>query len=779
MEHNLKTAFLFFLIIFLFLSTANPCKSQNPESGSMPEKIPYTWKNVQYVGGGFVDGIVFHPTAKGVCYCRTDMGGAYRRNSTTLRWEPLLDWVSYKDLNLMGVESIALDPSDPNRLYLACGTYTNPGTPDGAVLRSHDRGKTFQRTNVPFKMGGNEDGRGNGERMAVDPNNGNTLYLGTRQAGLWKSADGAVTWEKVESFPDITEQPPVNMHDQDSITRWLRMNRGSGIIFVIFDPGSGSPGRGSNVLFAGVSLLNRENIYQSRDAGKTWQPVPGQPVQYRPTHAILAGNGMLYVTYGNLPGPSRMTHGGVWKFDTKNGDWTEISPDKPDPRTRSFGYAAVAIQPDDPDALIVSSFNRYQVENGEDIFRSTDGGQTWKQVFANGGRIDSKLAPYTAHTGIHWLFDLEIDPFDADHAMFTTGYGGHETFNLSDLEKGKATVWQVMSPGIEETVPLDLLSPPEGAQVVTAIGDYGGAVHFDPDKVPEDNFSNPRFGNTNSIACAEKNPNIMVRAGRATGDNPGKTIGFSVDGGKSWSPADTLPHPNASLGHVAVSADGLAWIWSPEPINEGFGPNRNRKVLPVYWTTDQGKSWNECKGLPGNTRVIADRVNARIFYAMDLFSGKLFISKDQGSGFEETVLKLPGVLPSRGNRGDARGGQDRIYATPGKEGELWIAAFDGLYRTTNTVKEFTRMPGVEEIHGFGFGKAAPGQNYPALYLIGTVKGVRGIFCSNDAGQSWKQINDDQHQWGLLMHITGDPKKYGRVYIGTHGRGTIYGDIKEL
>jgi hypothetical protein len=137
---------------------------------------------------------------------------------------------------------------------------------------------------------------------------------------------------------------------------------------------------------------------------------------------------------------------------------------------------------------------------------------------------------------------------------------------------------------------------------------------------------------------------------------------------------------------------------------------------------------------------------------------------------------LPDGLPQRGgNRGDSRGGQDRLYATPGKEGDLWLAAFNGLYHSTDTGKAFARMDRVKEIHGFGFGKEAPGAACPALYLIGVIDGVRGIFRSDDTAKTWVRINDDQHQWGLLLHITGDPKQYGRVYVGTHGRGTVYGD----
>src|SRR5664279_2273342 len=211
-----------------------PTAAQNPP-GRKPAAQPYTWKSVQIVGGGFVDGIVFHPTAKGVRYARTDMGSAYRWSEQSKRWEPLLDWVPYEDLNLMGVESIALDPADPDRLYLACGTYTNARTPDGAILRSKDRGKTFQRANLPVKFGGNEDGRGNGERMSVDPHNGNVLYLGTRQAGLWKSTDGAATWSKVDSFPEIAPA------------------RGAGIVVTLFDAKSN--------IYVAVSQMGQENLF--------------------------------------------------------------------------------------------------------------------------------------------------------------------------------------------------------------------------------------------------------------------------------------------------------------------------------------------------------------------------------------------------------------------------------------------------------------------------------------------------------------------------------------
>src|SRR4029079_13523269 len=93
---------------------------------------------------------------------------------------------------LMGIESIATDPVDAERVYLAAGMYSASWGVPGAFLRSSDRGKSWQRTSAGIKMGGNDDGRSSGERLVVDPSDTSVLYFGSRRAGLWRSVDQAV-----------------------------------------------------------------------------------------------------------------------------------------------------------------------------------------------------------------------------------------------------------------------------------------------------------------------------------------------------------------------------------------------------------------------------------------------------------------------------------------------------------------------------------------------------------------------------------------------------------
>ena len=169
-------------------------------------------------------------------------------------------------------------------------------------------------------------------------------------------------------------------------------------------------------------------------------------------------------------------------------------------------------------------------------------------------------------------------------------------------------------------------------------------------------------------------------------------------------------------------------------------------------------------------------MNPKKFYGMSLYEGKLFLSTDGAVSFVEQPFTLPGGLPTRNTtRIEGGSGWDRLYTTPGREGDLWVTALTGLYHSTDTGKTFTRMEGITELRGFGFGKGAPGANDPALYMVGVANGQRGILRSDDYARTWVRINDDQHQFGLIGQITGDPKQYGRVYVGTFGRGIVYGD----
>ncbi len=386
---------------------------------------------------------------------------------------------------------------------------------------------------------------------------------------------------------------------------------------------------------------------------------------------------------------------------------------------------------------------------------------------AGGGTFDYTVAPYVKATPIHWLFDIEIDPLNSDHAVFTTGYGGWETFDLTDADGGRPTHWSVAAKGIEETVALELDSASEGAHLVSAIGDYGGFVHWDLDRpAPEGSSAPPRMGNTTDVETAALDPNVIVRVGVSAAHKPGESIGYSLDEGRTWRACASAPTMQSRAGSIAVSANGKIWVWTPE--REG-----------AFMTRDQGATWTAVQGLPERIRVIADPVDPMRFYANSVADGVFYWSIDGGATFvaRKDMMRGPLSASSAGRRGDARGGQDRLYAAPERSGDLWLASFDGLYHGSFDTGGglVWKMPDVSEIHAFGFGKAPAGKSYPTIYLVGTISGHAGIFRSDDEAKSWVRINDDAHQWGLVLQIAGDPRIYGRVYVGTHGRGVFYGD----
>jgi hypothetical protein len=721
-------------------AVAPGCADHNPVPCERSSS-PYNWQSVKIVDGGVMPGIYTHPTEPGLMYIRANVGGAYRWNAATSLWIPLTDWLdgTNADWSLMGIESIALDPTDPDRLYLAAGMYIESWiTINGAILISRNQGRTFDRVNLPFKLGGNDDyGQQGGERLAVNPFQPNQLYLGTHENGLWLSSDYGATWSQMASFP-ITATPDL-----------------VGVVFVRFDP------RHQGTVYVGAYT---GGIYRSTDSGATWQQVPGQPTTLpdgetlRPMRCALGPDGLLYVTYANSPGLSSIGNGAVYKLDTNEGTWTDITP--PDTQTNLwYGYCAVGVDAQRKGTVMVGTWNRWWPE--DDFFRSTDGGATWRSLQQYSVR-DTSLSPflnYQVTFGV-WNASFEVDPFDSNHALYDAGNSVWATNDLTQMDSGQPTHWYVGANGIEETVIRLVVSPPSGAHLFSAVGDEGGFRHDDLDVSPVP-LLNPLMIEVASLDFAELNPLVMARVGLL--DYDGDIAGaFSTDGGVTWAPMCTPPGAGPGpttdgyVSMVAVSADGATFVWAAGD------------TVPAYI---RNAPCTSSTGAPVGLRVVSDRVNPNKFYGYDANTGTVYASTNGGVSF---VARATGLPQDIGSPGWTAEGQPK--AVFGREGDIWLPTSSGLYHSTNSGASFTRIGSIESAPLVGFGMAAPGASYPAIYAVGTVSGVYGIFRSDGMGASWVRINDDAHQFGMLGTISGDPRIYGRVYVGTQGRGIVYGDL---
>jgi hypothetical protein len=712
-------------------------------TGTLPT---YTFKNVSIVGGGFITGIVFHPTQQNVRYARTDIGGAYSWNQTTGSWVPLLDSFGRSQYNDMGVESIGLDPTDPQRLYLAVGMYADSFGSNGEFLLSDDEGSTFTTVAAPFKMGSNDNGRYDGERLSVDPNLPATIYFGSRNNGLWVSANRGQTWTEVAGFP-VTAT-----------------TSGDGVIFEDFVASSGSSGSATPVIYAGVSdtgtsSTGYSSLYRSTNGGVSWTAVPGQPTGLYPSHGVIGPDGALYLSYSNGIGPTGITTGQLWKYVLPSatnpggaGVWTNITPGLPErPSFSQGGFGAIAVDPEQPGVLMASTMDDYY-PYGDDIYRSVNSGDTWVSLDQQDKVQDVSISPWvtfgaaTAGTG-NWPGTLAIDPFDSNRVLYGTGQTIWDSENIEVSDAGTAPTFGIGAVGVEETAVLALMSPAAGANLVSGLGDIGGFVHTSLTSSPAGGMSsNPIFGNTTGLDFAQSVPADFVRVGANSSNQFGA---YSTNGGTSWQPFSTDPAGTAAgQGTIALAADGSAIVWATSD-------------APVAVSTNQGATWVASTGATQAAEVFSDRVNPKTFYLYNSATGALQVSTDGGMTFTAAATGLP---------------ENAVMAvSPAAEGDVWVAGSTGILRSTNSGASFSATGSVmTTAYAIGFGMGLSG-GYPAIYVVGNGPTGYGFYRSTDGGTTWVQINNSSQQYGEATIILGDPQIFGRVYLGTQGRGIVYGD----
>ncbi|KAK1675210.1 fungal cellulose binding domain-containing protein [Colletotrichum godetiae] len=721
-----------------------------------PIQAAFTWKNVKIGGGGgFVPSIVFHPTTKGVAYARTDIGGLYRLNADD-SWTPVTDANSFADdshWNRWGVDALALDPQDANKVFIAVGMYTNSWDPNnGQIARSSDKGATWSFTDLPFKVGGNMPGRGNGERLAVDPKNSNIIYFGARSGnGLYKSTNGGTSFSKVSSFTAVgtfRAGPADNEYSGDI----------QGINFVTFDSTSAALSGATSRIFVGVAENTTSSVYVSNDAGSTWSAVAGQPGKYFPHKGrIQPTEKALYLTYSDGTGPYDGTSGSVWRYDLTANTWKDITPVAPG-SDLYFGFGGLGLDMQKPGTLVVATLNSWWPD--AQLFRSTDSGATWKKIWTWGtdGNQNfsyvqtSPKAPWIKTNfldvdtkDLGWMIEsLEIDPLDSNHWLWGTGltiFGGHD---LTNWDTGAKVNIQSLADGIEEMSIQELASAPGGSELLVANYDNNGftfKAKSNLDTSPQTTWTNPMWASSVGVDYAGNKVANVVRVGNTAGT---QQLAVSSDGGATWNinyAAGTTQYG----GTVAYSADADTILWSTATL--GVQRSQNQGSLAVV------------SSIPAGAIIASDKKNNTVFYGAS------------GSSFYRST-NLGATFATSGSFGSASEIR-HVEAHPAKAGDVWVSTNVGIFHSTDYGVTFTQVSTVlTNTNKIALGKGS-GTNWN-LYAFGTGSAGRRLYGSADLGASWTDLQGTQ-SFGAIdsAKLAGSGNEENLVYVGANGRGAFY------
>jgi photosystem II stability/assembly factor-like uncharacterized protein len=228
---------------------------------------------------------------------------------------------------------VVLDPQDPNVMYATAYP--------GGVFRSADGGVTWGECNFALPSFPVTDPVLQGYySLAIDPTNGSRLFLGVYGHGVYVSRDSAATWFPLYAVADV----PAAVGSL-------------GVRRVFIDPTDAS-----NILVA-----SEEGIIRSRDGGFTWSDLNEGLDTLDVWSLEIAEDGSVYAGTNGY---------GVYLLDEANGTWTDLE--------RLFGigrwaawerrlyqYSALMFDPDEEGRIYLGHF-----PGG--FFVSEDDGASWR-----------------------------------------------------------------------------------------------------------------------------------------------------------------------------------------------------------------------------------------------------------------------------------------------------------------------------------------------------------------------------------------------------------------
>ncbi len=309
------------------------------------------YRNVGPARGGRVTAVAGTVAAPGTFYLGATGGGVWKTTDYGTSWQPVSD--GYFESPSIG--AIAVAQNDPNIVYAGTGSdaLRSNVIPGKGVYKSIDGGGSW--THVGLRETGHIGA------LELDPTDHNVAWVAAignafasnEERGLYKTADGGRSWQKV-----------LYLSDQVGITDVELLPGNPNIVFAAAWKARRRPW---SIESGGPAAEG--GIYKSVDGGANWDRV----VEGLPTGllgkidlAVSPADSSKVFALVEAPGDE----GGVYRSDDQGVTWELVSNDE-DIRKRPFYYTNLEVHPGDPDILWVMATGYYQ---------STDGGESWKTV---------------------------------------------------------------------------------------------------------------------------------------------------------------------------------------------------------------------------------------------------------------------------------------------------------------------------------------------------------------------------------------------------------------
>jgi len=567
------------------------------------------------------------------------------------------------------------------------------------------------------------------------PGDPTTYYFGATGGGVWKSTDAAMTWS-----------PVFDKEGTSAIGSIAVSNSNHNIVYV---------GTGEACIRGNIS--HGDGVYKTLDGGKTWKNVGLRDSRAIGKVIVNPSNPdiVFVAALGHPYGPN--TERGIFRTTDGGKTWEKVLY-----KDENTGGIDVSFDPHNPNIIFAAlwqarrtSWSMADGGPGSGLYRSTDGGTSWKHLEEHGlpkgpyGKIGVAVAANSDR-----VYAL-IEAHNPDGGLYRSDDGGESW----ELVNASHSLWQ------RPWYYMHVIADPRDENVlyimdVDAYKSTDGGHLFNKVHVPH--------GDNHGLWIDPMNTKRMIAS-----NDGGVTV--TLDGGKNWTPQDN--QPTAQFYHVITDTE------TPYRV---YGAQQDSGTVAITSRSDDGSisrtDWYDVGG--GEAGYIAPYPpDPNIVYAAD-YQGNI-TRYDRHIGQVKSITEQPELSDAHG----AANLEHRFQWTAPvmisphdpetlyHAGEVLFKTTDGGVRWQPISPDLTRNDkSKQKVSGGDITLDDSGTEYydtifavaesplkKGLLWVGTDDGL--IQLTQDEGKSWANITPkDMPEWSRISQIDASPFDAGTAYV---------------